>query len=321
MNCFVTGAGGFIGRPLCSALQERGDTVVAGLRSRSPGPWNRMLLNDLAYSCPSASEINGVDCVIHLAGKAHALGELRQDEDVYFRINVEATRKLLESCRAAAVRRFVFISSVKAAGEDGLVALDETTVCRPDTPYGRSKLEAERLVLYGGYVPEPVVLRLSMVYGPTAKGNLPHMIRAIHRGYFPPLPETGNKRSMVHIEDVVNAVLLAADAPAARGQTYIVTGGRDYSTREIYQGICEALGKPVPRWSVPPRALQALAKLGDRIGRLRGKRFMFDSDALHKLTGSEVYSCEKIERELGFRPEQDLQTALPEIVAFLGLKR
>jgi UDP-glucose 4-epimerase len=321
MNCLVTGAGGFIGRRLCRALQERGDSVTAGLRSRSPGPWDRMLLHDLAYSGPSASEIDGIDCVIHLAGKAHALSESSQDEAAYFRINVEATRKLLESCRAAGVRRFVFVSSVKAAGEGGVVALDETTACSPDTPYGRSKLAAERLVLGGGYVPEPVVLRLSMVYGPTAKGNLPHMIKAIHRGYFPPLPETGNKRSMVHVADVVNAVLLAADAPAATGQTYIVTGQRDYSTRELYQAICAALGKRVPQWSIPPGVLQALAKLGDRIGRLRGKRFIFDSDALHKLTESAVYSSEKIRRELGFRPERDLREALPEVIAFLGLKR
>jgi nucleoside-diphosphate-sugar epimerase len=279
-----------------------------------------MLLHDLAYSTPSPSEIEEADCVIHLAGKAHALSESSQDEDAYFRINIEATRSLLESCRAAAVRRFVFISSVKAAGEGGASALDETAGCSPDTPYGRSKLAAERLVLDGGYVPEPVVLRLSMVYGPTAKGNLPRMIKAIRHGHFPPLPETGNKRSMVHVVDVVNAVLLAVDAPAATGQTYVVTGPRDYSSREIFEWICEAIGKPVPQWSIPPRVLQVLATVGDRIGRLRGKRFVFDSASLQRLTESAVYSSEKIQRELGFRPERDLREALPEIVAHLGLE-
>ncbi len=320
MNYFVTGAGGFIGRQLCGVLQARGDDVTAGLRSESPGPWSRMLVHDLADRWPSASELKGVDCVFHLAGKAHALSESRQDEAEYFRINTEATRNLLANCRAAKVRRFVFLSSVKAAGEGGEAVSDETAVCRPDTPYGRSKLEAERLVVEGGYVPEPVVLRLSMVYGATRKGNLPHMIEAIHRGRFPPLPETGNRRSMVHVADVVQAALLAANAARAAGQVYIVTDGRDYSTREVYQWICEALGKSAPKWHIPIEALRALAKLGDVIGSLRNRRFVFDSDALIKLTGSAAYSSAKIQRDLGFRAELDLRTTLTEIVDHLGLK-
>jgi nucleoside-diphosphate-sugar epimerase len=320
VNCFVTGAGGFIGRELCAALRARGDTVVAGLRRESPGPWNRTLLHDLVDSAPAPSDIADVQCVFHLAGKAHAICASRRDEEAYFRVNTEATRKLLERCGAAGVRRFVFLSSVKAAGESGAEVLDETAVCQPETPYGRSKLEAERLVLEGGYVPEPVVLRLSMVYGPTHKGNLPRMIEAIHRGRFPPLPETGNKRSMVHVADVVKATLLAADLPGAKGQTYIVTDERCYSTRQIYNWICEVLSKPVPQWTIPLGLLQVVAKVGDLIGGLRRKRFMFDSDSLDKLTGSAVYSSEKIRHELGFRPERDLRTALPEIVACLGLK-
>lgn len=321
MHCFVTGAGGFIGRQLCAALQERGDRVTASLRRASHGPWNRMLLNDLLYDSPSAAALEGVDCAFHLAGKAHALSETRQDEDAYFQINVDATRKLLESCRTAGVRRFVFISSVKAGGEGEAKVSDEAAVSRPDTPYGRSKREAERLVLEAGYVPEPVVLRLAMVYGPTAKGNLPRMIEAIHHGRFPPLPETGNRRSMVHVEDVVQASLLAAQNAQAAGQAYIVTDGRPYSTRQMYEWICESLQQPVPKWVLPHGALRLMAMAGDAIGHARGRRFMFDSDALEKLTGSAWYSSEKLRRELGFRAERDLRNSIPEIVAFLGLRR
>lgn len=171
----------------------------------------------------------------------------------------------------------------------------------------------------GGYVPEPVILRLSMVYGPTRKGNLPKMIEAIRRGRFPPLPETGNKRSMAHVDDVVQAAILAAEKAEAVGQTYIVTDGQAYSTRQIYESICEVLGKPVPSWHVPIGMLKTLAKVGDGIGILRGRRFMCDSDALDKLTGSAWYSQEKIERELGFSPKRRLRGSLAEIVHYLGL--
>ena len=347
MNIFVSGAGGSIGLPLCFALQQLGHTVAAGQRSYANGPWSRFVRFDLSWSPVSAAgmrnvscafnsagkahdlatrrlpedALDGVDTIFHLAGKAHALSETRQDEAEYFRLNTEGTGTLLEAAKNSGVRRFIFISSVKAMGEGGDVCQDETEVCRPESPYGKSKLAAERLVLEGDYVPEPVVLRLSMVYGSSRKGNLPRMIEAVAKGRFPPLPEMGNKRSMVHVEDVVQAALLAAEKPAAVGQTYIVTDGQACSTRQMYEWICEALGKPVPSWTIPTGLLKMLAKVGDGIGGVRGRRFLIDSDALDKLIGSACYSSEKIRRELGFRPAWDLRSALPEIVTSLGMKR
>jgi nucleoside-diphosphate-sugar epimerase len=206
-------------------------------------------------------------------------------------------------------------------GEGGRRLLDETAECRPETPYGSSKLEAERLVLQGGYVPEPVVLRPAMVYGPSRKGNLPRMIEAVARGRFPPLPEVGNRRSMVYVDDMVSATCLSVEKRNAAGKVYIVTDGKAYSTRQIYEWICEARDKSVPKWVISTWVLEGLAKVGDGIGRLFGRRFMFDSNALDKLISSACYSSEKIQRELGFRPAWDLRTALLEIVTSLGMKR
>lgn len=309
----VTGGSGFIGQRLCSALRRDGYGVLASGRRARAGPWD-------AFAVWDASPVTvpeNIDVIFHLAGKAHALAETQQDENEYFRINTEGTRKLLEAARAARIKRFVFFSSVKAMGEGGDICLDEQAACEPETPYGKSKLEAERLVLEGGYVPDPVVLRLSMVYGPTRKGNLPRMIESVHKGRFPPLPETGNKRSMVHVNDVVQAAILAAEKVDAAGQTYIVTDGTPYSTHQIYEWICHALEKPVPSWHVPFGMLKMLARVGDGIGVLRGRRFMFDSDALEKLLGSAWYSSEKIQRELGYKPVCDLRSTLPEIIEHL----
>jgi len=320
MKYLVTGASGFIGRNLCATLQENGHEVIAGLRHEQEGPWQHTLLLDLPDMTIPSTCLSDVSCIFHLAGKAHAVSEISDDEQEYASINREGTRQLLEASKLAGIRRFVFISSVKAMGEGGTTCQDESVTCHPETSYGKSKLAAEHLVLEGGYVSEPVVLRLSMVYGSSRKGNLPRMIEAVSKGRFPPLPEAGNQRSMIHVEDVVQAALLAAEKLAAVGQTYIVTDGHACSARQLYEWICEVLDKPVPAWTIPPGLLKVLAKVGDGIGRVRGRRFVFDSDALAKLIGSACYSSEKIERELEFRPKRDFHSALPEIVAHLDLK-
>jgi len=272
---------------------------------------------DLAYIPVPEEMIRGIDVIYHLAGKAHALSGSWPDEEEYFPVNVKATRRLLNAAKTAGVKRVVYFSSVKAmsAGDSG--PQDESCGSLPMDMYGRSKLMAEHLVLRGGFVPEPVVIRPVMVYGNTEKGNLPKMIRAIRNGRFPPVPDTRNQRSMVHVDDLVHAALLAADHPDAVGNIYIVTDGQAYSTRQIYVWICEALQKPVPGWQLPLPVLKVLAKGGDVIGKIRGRRFIFDSDVLEKLAGSEFYSPEKIQNELGFKAQHHLKETLPEIIRYL----
>ncbi|PIS18317.1 MAG: NAD-dependent dehydratase [Zetaproteobacteria bacterium CG12_big_fil_rev_8_21_14_0_65_55_1124] len=314
----VTGATGFIGQNLCRLLSEmQVDLHVLG-RTR-PEFSAKFHVWDME-GCLDSDVLSGIDTVFHLAGKAHALEESRQDAREYFRINTEATEELLLACKKSGVKTFVYFSSVKATG-DSEVLTDESCLSESDTPYGQSKRASEKLVLKGGYVPHPVVIRPSMVYGNTEKGNLPKMIRAVWAGKFPPLPETHNKRSMVHVDDLVRAAILAAEKPEAAGKVYIVTDSEAYSTRQIYEWICEALHKPVPVWNIPFCVMKLFAKLGDMIGLLRGRRFSFDSDALGKLTGSACYSSEKIARELGFRAKRNLRDALPEISRFLGLTK
>lgn len=315
-QALITGASGFIGQRLCSNLKNRGWHLQALLRRPASGPWHETVIKDLD-NLTSDDIAEGIDTVFHLAGKAHALSETQQDEEEYFQINTEGTRRVLEAAQSSGVRRFVFFSSIKAMHEGGFERLDEASPCLPVTPYGKSKLEAERLVLEGNYVPEPVVLRLSMVYGPSRKGNLPRMIESVAKGHFPPIPEFGNKRSMVHVDDVVQAAILAADKPEASGQVYLVTDSQPYSTRELYEWICQALGKPIPGWRIPKIGLRVLAKIGDAIGALRGRRFMFDSDAFEKLAGSACYSSQKIEQELGFCARHHLQDSLPDITKSL----
>jgi len=319
-QALVTGASGFIGSHLCRCLLDQG-WLVRGVSRRGIAPDGvETVACDLANETVSEAVVSGVDVIFHLAGKAHALAETKQDTDEYFRINTWATEQLLQACKRQGVETFIYFSSVKAAGEIDAV-MDESVSVDADTPYGQSKRAAEKRVLDGGFVSKPVVIRPAMVYGNTEKGNLPKMIRAVRAGRFPPLPELNNRRSMVHVDDIVQAALLAAEKPQSAGRTYIVTDGQAYSTRQIYEWICEALQKPAPGWSVPPGLLNVLARVGDGIGKVRGKRFMFDSDALQKLSGSALYSSEKIQQDLGFKAHWDLKTALPEIIRYLECSR
>ncbi|UCE88113.1 MAG: NAD-dependent epimerase/dehydratase family protein, partial [Pseudomonadota bacterium] len=160
-----------------------------------------------------------------------------------------------------------------------------------------------------------VVLRLPLVYGRDNKGNLPRMIAAIDRGRFPPLPDTANKRSMVHVDDVVQALMLAAERPEAVGRVYLLTDGQTYSTRQMYELICTALGREAPSWSVPLWLLRTGARTGDLLKTLGMRRFPVDSGMLEKLLGSAWYSSDRIVDELGYHPTWTLDTALPQMVA------
>jgi nucleoside-diphosphate-sugar epimerase len=266
--------------------------------------------------------MEGIDRVFHLAGKAHALSEISEDPEEYERVNVVGTRRLIEAATAAGVERFVYFSSVKAMGEETAEGLDERHPPKPRTAYGRTKLMAEELVSgFSRSGRHASILRLPLVYGVGNKGNLYRMVAAIDRGLFPPIPDTNNRRSMVHVSNVVDAALLAAARREANGQTFIVTDAREYSTRELYEAIRRGLGHPVPRWSVPPFAWRAAGRVGDVAGLLLGRRSFVDSDAVTKLLGSAWYSSAKITNELGYSPRVGLAEGLPEILAWYRAER
>jgi nucleoside-diphosphate-sugar epimerase len=318
----ITGASGFIGQRLLAHLVELRIPVRVLVRDpekfRANLPRESIYPGDLVAPETLAGVCAGIDTVYHLAGYAHAQSKGESGDALkHERVTVEGTRHLLEDAARHRVRRVLYVSSVKAMGEGGPACLDETTEALPTSVYGRTRLAAEKMVHAAGTPPgvHACVLRLPLVYGRGSKGNLLRLIAAIDRGWFPPVPRIENRRSMVHVDDVVRALLLAAANPQARGQTYIVTDGEVYSTRMIYEWVCIALGRTVPTWSVPISLLRLTARLGDAIGRLSHKPFPINSGALEKLLGSAWYSSKKISHELGFTPEHTLKEAIPEMVA------
>jgi len=320
----VTGATGFIGRYTVDALRLKGVPVRVLTRDarKVTTMWPDKSVTGICANLVGGEKLNlackDADTILHLAGYAHAADQdSREAKRLQQATTVEGTRALLSAAVGAGVRRFVFLSSVKAMSEGGEDCLDETACETPTTHYGRAKLEAERLVLAAGreHGIHVCVLRLPLVYGLGNKGNIPRMIAAIDQGRFPPMPRIQNRRSMVHVNDVVEALLLAAERPLANGKVYIVTDGHIYSTRKIYTAICQALGHIVPAWTVPAWVLRLAARFGDAIERIPGCTSPLTTSALDKLLGSAWYSSEKIHRELGFVPRYTLFDVLPDMVA------
>jgi nucleoside-diphosphate-sugar epimerase len=119
---------------------------------------------------------------------------------------------------------------------------------------------------------------------------------------------------MVHVEDVAQALMLSADKEEANGRIFIVTDGLTYTTRQIYEWICETLDKRVPSWRIPARGLRLMAKIGDGIGAFSGRNFVFNSTTYDRLLGSSHYDSSRIRRLLGYTPRWDLRRALPDMI-------
>lgn len=314
----VTGGTGFIGGRLVAALQAQQARVRVLVRPPvSTAPWPAQAVEtvcgDLGDPGSLARACAGIDAVFHVAGFAHAdAGTMPDFAARHWAVNAIGTFNLLEAASRAGVTRFVFLSSVKAMGDPGPRCVDEHWVAPPDTPYGQAKRAAEERTLAVGRAcgMHTVNLRPALVYGPGMKANLPRLITAIRAGWLPPLPETGNRRSLVHVDDVVQALLRAATHPAAAGHTYLVTDGRAYSGRELYVLIRKSLGRRVPSWAIPAKVLWRAAHLADGLGRLAGRRDAVAHALLDKLLGWACYDSRRIVDELGYQPAYDLERFL-----------
>jgi nucleoside-diphosphate-sugar epimerase len=275
------------------------------------------MIGDLLAPDTLRRACGGVDTVFHCAGYAHAFTSA--DPNIHWRVNYEGTRNLIQAAGEAGVRCFVFLSSVKAMGEPGDVCATEEWPAQPDTAYGQAKRAAEAAVLEMGdqFGMHVVNLRLSMVYGYGGRGNLERMARGIRAGWFPPLPETGNKRSVVHIDDVISAIRLVAERREARGQTYIVASPQAWSGSHIYDTLRQVQSMPLATLRVPAQLLRAGGVIGDVFGTVLGRGMTLNSEVVDRLLGSGWYSPAKIENELGWRAKVDLYNGFREM---LGLE-
>jgi nucleoside-diphosphate-sugar epimerase len=239
-----------------------------------------------------------VDTVFHLAGFAHDVRDASEIKHLYHKVNVDATVQLAELAVKSGVKRFIFVSSVKAGGDPPFgTCANEKDQRNTEDIYGKTKREAELKLLEVGRMSgmHVSIIRPSLVYGLNVKGNLQLMLSGIEKGWFPPLPETGNRRSMIHVDDLVQAILLVSEDKRVNGEIFIATDGEPYSSREIYNAMCSIVGKSISKWSVP--------KILFDIASLASPRIKYK---INKLLGDECYSSAKLEA-LGFKAKKSLK--------------
>jgi dihydroflavonol-4-reductase len=257
VKMLVTGGTGFIGSRLALAARDLGHSIVVAGQLNTDAERTRaqelaragIVLEQGSLQDPAYARRVVQDCqnVIHLAAAQH---EANVPDKYFFDVNVEATRTLIEACKAAGVGRFVYGSTIGIYGESSGQVLDEGTLPRPVNVYGRSKLKAEELVnSYRDTLPISIV-RISETYGP-GDFRLLKLFRAINRGRFLIIGSGANKRQAIHVSDLVRGLLLAAQCDAAIGETFVMAGEEILTTREMVIDVAGALGRSPPRWRLP----------------------------------------------------------------------
>ncbi len=276
-------------------------SAARGLHRRDLGDWTEPNLR---------RALEGAEGVVHSASVVHRPGTPSAE---YTRFNVEGTRALLEAARAAGVKRFVFMSSIKVHGEAPLGVIDEHTPVAAEADYARTKAEAERIVLTASDL-RPVVLRLCPVYGRGDKGNVRTVIRAIARRRFFVPGDGSTRKSIVHVSTVADVVRAATEKDATG--VFVVADRHAPSMRELADTIAKLLGRGRPL-SIPRPILRGTAELVGRAARAARIKTPVSGELIDKAMTSSVCDPSRVERELGVTCSVELEETLAEEIHWL----
>lgn len=287
MNILITGIHGFVGNNLVDSLKRQ--HTICGLDIVSPK--NNGITQTFSWN--ELKDIPPVDCIIHLAGKAHDLKNA-SDPQSYFDINVGLTQRIFDYFLQSEAKKFIFFSSVKAVADEVKGPfLTETATPAPLTPYGQSKLQAEQYIFSQPLPPgkKVYILRPSMIHGPGNKGNLNLLYKVVSKGLPWPLGAFENKRSITSIDNLLFIIRQLLENDITPG-IYQVSDDDSVSTNQIIALMAESLGRKPKIWNISKGLVQASAKAGGVL------HLPLNSERLQKLTESYVVSNEKLKKAL-----------------------
>lgn len=310
----VTGATGFVGRALCPVLAEAGFRVTAAARdaaARVPSADRIVAVPDIGPDTDWTEALKDANAVVHLAARVHRMSEGKSEALAENRrINTEGTRRLAEAAAEAGAKRFVFLSSVKVNGEstDGRAPFAETDVPAPQDSYAISKWEAEqalaRIAATGAL--QPTILRPPLVYGPGVRANFLALLKVCRAA--PPLPfgSVANRRSLLFVGNLADAVRRCLTRPEAAGKTYMVSDGEDVSTPELIRRLARAMHRPARLVPVPPSLLRFLAGLAGK------------GETVARLLDTLAVDGRKIRQDIGWSPPFTLGEGLARTAAWFA---
>lgn len=308
MRVLITGATGFIGSRLCVIARESGWDVVAAGQVNNPIEQQRQLaLQGAGVTTHVGSVLDAnfaeavtrdCDGVIHLAAAQH---EMNVPDEHFRQVNVQGTRTLIDAAVANDVRRFVYGSTIGVYGSASSGRIDEQSPPAPDNIYGQTKLEAERLVTAQADRIEPVVIRISETYGP-GDFRLLKLFRAIKRGRFLMIGAGMNKHQVVFVDDLSRGLMLGLTQPGAAGETIVLAGQEDLTTREMVSHVAQSVGRSPPGFRLPLWPFVPTAFAMEMTLRPLGIQPPLHRRRLDFFRKSFLFSTEKSRECLGFMP-------------------
>lgn len=321
MTTLVTGGTGFIGSHLVEALVARGEAVRCLVRSPRRRRWLAGLdvewvTGDCTKPDTLGPAVAGVKRVIHLAGTTFA-----PSEAAFFNYNAVGTRNLVDACLAAGgVERFVMVSSQAAAGPGTRdKPARETDPPRPLTPYGRSKLAAERHCLDAADRLSVQVLRPSAVYGPRDTAFLPYF-RLVKRGFLLEFGPGEREISLCFVDDLVEGIVTVADSHLVSGSVYFIADSEPCSWDCVENLLCAHWGLRGRRITVPGAVLKTAGVVGQVYGALTRTAVPINrARAAELLEKHWVCDTTAAQRDLGFSPGINLENGLQKAVRWYEL--
>lgn len=307
-SILITGATGFVASHSIPRLLEDKWQVMAAVRSDNhqlPANVAAVNVGNIDRNTNWHHALSGIDIIIHLASRAHILQEQVADPEAEFlQVNAEGTANLVKQAIAAGVKHFVFISSIGAMATQSDRPLSERSPCQPDTPYGRSKLKAEQVLIQLASQSSMTwtILRPPLVYGWGNPGNMERLIKLVKHGSPLPFGAVKNRRSLVFVGNLVDAIAIALNHPHARNQVFLVSDGQDLSTPELIQKIADNLKQPNKLLPVPPSWLQFAGYLGDSLQNFSKRPFPLTTSTIDRLLGSLVVDSSYIQTTLNWKP-------------------
>lgn len=317
----VTGADGFIGQHLVRKLIDSGCLVRTLSHEDSPLYFfhpkeTERIKGDIRDRNTAFLAMKDIDTVYHLA--AIARNDLSKSWDDFYAVNVLGTQMILEEAKNAGVKKFIFISTVEAAGfGDGISPRKETDKPHPDNNYGKSKLLAESKVLSFTQEMECTILRLPMIYGPGTFLIVPKLFGMVRKGIYPMIGKGYSKMEFCYVDNAVNAMTLAGEIKEAAGEIFYVSDERPYSIKEVVLTIAQSMHKKVIFIHIPVSIAgfigwcwETLAKIlpfPPIVSKFSGKPFFSRETVYWTTKDVNTVSIEKIKKILGYSPQVSIQ--------------
>lgn len=317
----ITGASGFVGSHLAEYLAGHKIKVKLLVRTTSrllfkPNSFMELCYGDVTDLDSLRRAVKGVRIIYHLAGLLRGA-----DFSAYQKVNAEGTRNV---CKAAdgerGVKRMIYVSSLSAAGPSSLGGeIEETMPCHPVSFYGKTKRMGEVIALSYQKKFEVTILRPGAVYGPR-ETDIFEYFKMVNQGLAVNGGDGTQRVSFIYVADLVEAILLAAHSPKAKGQIFFVSDGKSLDWNGLFTSIGQALKKSYKIFNVPLGIVRIVAALGDCAATWTGKSFLppiVSGDKIKEaLEPGWVCSNRKICRMLGFRPKFDLMKGLQKTIEF-----